>query len=52
MRSILLKGRNSAPNSEINSGNRFNKTKSNKHNLQGLFHAKVNPLQGITWMSL
>lgn len=29
MRSIFLKGRNAVPNSYINSGNRFNKTKSN-----------------------
>ena len=30
MRSILLQGRNILPNSDINSGNRFNTTKSNK----------------------
>ena len=28
---VLLKGRNSVPTSNINSGNRFNKIKSNKH---------------------
>ena len=31
MRSILLKGIHSAPNSYINSGNIFYKNKSNKH---------------------
>ena len=31
MISILLKVRNTVPNSYINSSNRFNKTKSNKH---------------------
>ena len=31
MRSILLQGRYSNPISNINSGNRFNKTKSNKY---------------------
>ena len=33
MRSILIKGRNFAPNTEINSGNRFNKTKNNTFKL-------------------
>ena len=31
MMSILLKVRNTVPNSDINNGNKFNKTKSNKH---------------------
>ena len=31
MTSILLKGINATPNSEINSGNKFDETKNNKH---------------------
>ena len=43
MRSILLKGRNDSPNSDINSSNKLNKTKSDKYETVRPLSCKVKP---------